>query len=117
MRTKEVQRIRTAAWRVAERPGARGIEVILALQVVAATHGLILGEVNPELLTDKAALILRTAKSRLVQDALRRKELERQSNRRAYLRRRLRQLENGGVEGIEAVSELPEPGDADAQAE
>ncbi|MGA8911080.1 MAG: hypothetical protein WB524_25965 [Acidobacteriaceae bacterium] len=97
MRTTEIQRIKKKAWEVALHPAARRIEVILALQLVASCNGLFLPDINEDFLTAKQVLQLRQARSRIVETALRRKEKARVVNRRAYLKRRLRQLEEGMI--------------------
>lgn len=108
MRTTEVKRIRDLAWKVALHPGARRIEILEALKLIACLKGYWIPDINPEFLTDRQAKELRLAKSRIVENALRRREKLRTVNRKAYLKRRLRELEAGGVEGIAVTAELPE---------
>jgi len=108
MRSTEVKRIRDLAWQIATHRAARPIEQLEALKLLASLKGYFIPDINPEFLTNKQARELRLAKGRIVEGALRRREKARTANRKSYLRRRLKELEAGGVEGIEVTAELPE---------
>jgi len=110
MRTTEVKRIRDLAWQIATHRAARPIEQLEALKLLASLKGYFIPDIKPEFLTEKQARELRLAKGRIVENALRRREKMRTVNRKAYLKRRLKELESGGVEGIAATAELPERG-------
>lgn len=108
MRITEIARIRSEAWAIVTHPAAKRFEKIEALKLICATKGVLVPDLDERFLTVKQVLQLRTAKSRIVENALRRKEKMRTVNRKAYLKRRLRELEGGGIEGIEVTAELPE---------
>jgi hypothetical protein len=97
MRTTELARIRSEAWGIVAHPAAKRFEKIEALKLICATKGILIPDLDERFLTVKQALQLRQAKSRIVETALRRKEKAKVINRRAYLRRRLRQLEEGMI--------------------
>lgn len=107
MRTTEIARIRSEAWAIVSHPAARRFEKIEALKLICATKGILIPDLDERFLTVKQALQLRQAKSRVLEDALKRREKVRVANRRQYLKRRIRQLEAGGIEGVEATADLP----------
>ena len=107
MRTTEVARIRSEAWAIVTHPAAKRFEKIEALKLICATKGILVPDLDERFLTVRQALQLRQAKSRVLENALKRREKVRAVNRKAYLKRRLKELEAGGVEGIEVTAELP----------
>ena len=89
----ERHRIKQEAWRIVTDPVAKRLEQILALQLVAACNGIIVGAVNSDWLTSRQQLRLQQAQQKLVANTLDKKEKRKVANRKAYLRRQLRQLE------------------------
>jgi len=101
----ERQRIKQEAWKIVTDPVAKRLEKILALQLVAACNGIIVGAIREDWLTPRQQLRLQQAQQRLVAKALDTKEKRRTANRKAYLRRQLKALEQAELDA--ALAEQP----------
>lgn len=89
----EVRRIADEAWKIVSDPRSNRIERLEALKLIAATRGLLIPELDERWLTVRQVAELRRIKQQLVEKALRRKERRRKANRKAYIKRRIRELE------------------------
>lgn len=94
----ETRRIADEAWRIVRDPRANRIERLEGLKLIAATRGLLIPELDERWLTVRQVAELRRIKQDLVEKALQRKERKRRANRKAYLRRRIRELEQCSAE-------------------
>jgi len=74
-------------------PRAARIEKILAAQIILSAHGCLLPEINEQWLSVRQITQLRSVKQQIVGSVLKRKERRKKQNRRTYLRRRIKQLE------------------------
>jgi hypothetical protein len=89
----EVQRIAEAAWEIVRDPRSSRIERLEALKLIAGCKGVLLPDINERWLSVRQVAQLRRVRQELVEKALRRKAARRKQNARAYIRRRLRELE------------------------
>jgi hypothetical protein len=89
----ELRRLADEIWKVVLDTRASRIEKLEAAKVICACKGVLIPEVNEEWLSAKQIVQLRRLKHELVQKALKRKEMKKRKNRRAYLRRQIRTLE------------------------
>jgi hypothetical protein len=89
----EIKRIQEECWSILEQPQCNRIERILTLQMLCACKGLIVGNINEEWLSKKQIIELRRQQQKLVERVLRAKAVRRKQNRRTYLRRAIRKLE------------------------
>ena len=78
---------------IVEDQRSRRIEKIEAAKVIAACSGVLLPDTSEAVLTTVQAVQLRAAKQAIVERMQKRRERKRLENRRAYLRRKLRQQE------------------------
>lgn len=95
--TSETRRIADEAWKIVSDPRANRIERLESLKLIAATRGLLIPELDERWLTVRQVAELRRIKQQLVEKVLRRKERKRKANRKAYLKRRIRELEAAHV--------------------
>src|SRR5262245_16608167 len=105
----ELQKIKDAAWQIVADPRANRIERLDALKLVAGCKGVLLPDINEKWLTVRQVTQLRRIRQDLVEKALRKKARKQRENRRAYLRKRIRELEAQQADSLPAESETPEP--------
>jgi hypothetical protein len=95
----ELRRMADSAWKIALDPKSSRIEKLEALKLVAAARGILLPDLNEKWLTVRQVCQLRTAKKELVEKALRRKARRKVENKRARLRRKIKELEGQQSQG------------------
>jgi hypothetical protein len=88
----ELKRIAAEAWKIVNDPKANRIERLTALQLVAATRGILLFEISEQFLSARQITELRRIKQTLVEKVLKKKAKRAKCNRRNYLRRRINAL-------------------------
>jgi hypothetical protein len=89
----EIQQIKDVAWGIIADPRATRIERLEALKLIAATRGLLIPELDERWLTVRQIAGLRRIKRDMVERVLKQKARKARANRKAYLRRRIRELE------------------------
>ena len=89
---REVRRIADEAWKIVLDARSARIEEIEALKLIAAARGVLLPDINEQWLTVRQVCQLRKARQELVEKALRQKARRKVENRRARLRRKIREL-------------------------
>jgi len=89
---REVRRIADEAWKIVLDARSARIEKIEALKLIAAARGVLLPDINEQWLTVRQVCQLRKARQELVEKALRQKARRKVENRRARLRRKIREL-------------------------
>lgn len=91
----ETQKIAAVAWEIALHAKSSRIEKLTALSILCACKGILLPALDERFLSVRQVTQLRRVQEQLVGKALRRKAARKKQNARAYLRRRLRELELG----------------------
>jgi hypothetical protein len=99
----EIKQIAEAAWNIVRDPRSSRIERLEGLKLIAGCKGVLLPDVDERWLTVRQVTQLRRIKQELVERVLRRKAARNRQNRRAYLRRRIKALENQEGENVGRV--------------
>lgn len=94
----DLRQVVECAWSIVLHPKANRIEMLEGLKLVCAVRGILLPEVSERFLSTQQAVQLRQAKAALVEKALRVKSRRKRENRKAYLRRQLKSLEDEGCD-------------------
>jgi hypothetical protein len=89
----EVQRMKEVAWQIIADPRSTRIEKLIALQLIASAKGMLLPALDERFLSVRQVCQLRRIQQELVEKVLKRKARKAKANRKAYLKRRLRELE------------------------
>jgi hypothetical protein len=89
----EVQRIKEFAWSIILDAKSNRMEKLIALQLIAAAKGMLLPTLDERFLSVRQVCQLRRIQQELVEKVLKRKARKAKANRKAYLKRRLRELE------------------------
>jgi hypothetical protein len=97
---REIRQIADAAWLIVRDPRATRIERLEALKLIAGCKGVLLPDIDEKWLTVRQVTQLRRIRQELVEKALRRKAARQRQNRRAFLRRRIKTLENQEGENV-----------------
>jgi hypothetical protein len=92
---RELKELSGLMWAVIGDAKASRIERIEAAKIVLSCYGCLIPDVNETWLSARQIVKLRTLKQGIVEKVLRRKERRKRQNRRAYLRRRIREAEKG----------------------
>jgi hypothetical protein len=94
----DLQQVVESAWAIVLHPKSNRIEKLEGLKLVCAARGILLPEISERWLSTQQAVQLRQAKQELIDKALRCKTRRKRENRRTYLRRQLKNLEEQGCE-------------------
>ena len=89
---QELKRIADEAWKIVLDPRSTRIEKLEGLKLIAAAKGVLLPDINEQWLTVRQVCQLRKARQELVEKALRKKARRKVENKRARLRRKIREL-------------------------
>lgn len=89
----EIKQLADEAWKIVLDPKSNRIEKIEALKLVAAARGILLPDLNESFLTVRQVCQLRAAKAELVKKVLKKKAARKVQNRKAYIRKQLREVE------------------------
>jgi hypothetical protein len=90
-KTSESQRIKDAAWQLVLDSKSDVVKVE-ALKVICGCRGILLPDLDERFLSVKQITQFRAMKASLVEKAQRRKKRRARENRRAYLRRQLKEI-------------------------
>lgn len=97
----EIKRIAEAAWLIVLDPKASRMEKLTALSILCGCRGILLPTLDERFLSVRQITQVRRVQQELVGKALRRKAARRKQNARAYLRKRLRELQPGKINNQE----------------
>lgn len=89
----ETQKIAEQAWLIALDTKSSRWEKLTALTILCGTKGILLPTLDQKFLSVRQVTQLRRVQEQLVGKALRKKAARKRQNARAYLRKRLRELE------------------------
>lgn len=90
-----IKRLTMAMFAIIEDPKSSRMHKILAAQIIAACAGVLVPGIDGGLLSTRQAVQLDMAKKEIAEKMLRRREVKALQNRRAYLRRKLREQQEG----------------------
>lgn len=99
---KDIKRIVSECWKIVDDRVTSKALKLEALRVLAACSGVWVGTADETLMDKKTAFSLRQARQQLVGRALGHKAARSKQNRRAYLRKKIAQLEALTAEAEEA---------------
>ena len=101
---KELKPITEAMMVIIDDPRSSRIERIECARVLLSCYGCLLPDINERWLSVKQITQLRRAKQDIVERVLRQKVVRKKQNRRAYLRRAIRTLEQQEASGTATVN-------------
>lgn len=89
---QELKRVAEEAWKIVLDTRSSRIEKLEGLKLIAACKGVLLPALDEQWLTVRQVCQLRQARQELVEKALRRKARRKVENKRARLRKKIREL-------------------------